>query len=62
MTEYASSKNVSTAVFINLFSLTLCPANIDIYLYRIDICVFLDVCMWRGKQGNAHSRFTFKFL
>ena len=62
MTEYTSSKNVLTAVFINLFSLTLCPAYIYLYLYRVDICVLLDVCMWRGKYGNPHSRFTFKFV
>ena len=29
MTEYTSSKSVSTTVFINLFSLTKCPSYSD---------------------------------
>ena len=38
MTEYTSSKYVSTTVFINLFSFTQCPCHTNVY---INISIYL---------------------
>ena len=54
MTEYTSSKYVSTTVFINLFSFTQCPShtniyiNISIYLY-INFLKFFPIIFFRWK-------------